>query len=318
MTDTPAAASPAPATTDAPATIASAAAAPPAAAGAAVTATPPAAAVTTPPAAFVADWRTQMAGTDADALKRLERFAGPDAVFKSFREFERRQSSGELKSQLPKDATPEQLTAWRKENGIPADEKAYAESIKLPAGLVPAENDKPLIESFVKDVALARNLSPEVASEAVAWFMNKQDAARQEQIKGDERFHGEAQEKLITDMGKDYRPNLNAIGNMVSTWPDGVSETLFTARTPDGKLVGDHPDIVKALAQMAREVNPTATLVPAGTGNSAQAVDSEIKTLEGKMADKTSDYWNGPNREATQQRYRDLVTARDKISSRAA
>ena len=63
------------------------------------------------------DWRSKMAGGDAKEAKRLERFASPKEVFKSYRAFETRLSSGELKSALPKDAKPEQLTAWRAENG---------------------------------------------------------------------------------------------------------------------------------------------------------------------------------------------------------
>ena len=69
------------------------------------------------------DWRSKMAGGDAKEAKRLERFASPKEVFKSYRAFETRLSSGELKSAMPKDAKPENLTAWRAENGIPEDIK---------------------------------------------------------------------------------------------------------------------------------------------------------------------------------------------------
>lgn len=260
-----------------------------------------------------------MAGNDPAELKRLERFASPDALYKSYRQIEGRLSSGELKSQLAKDATPEQLTAWRKENGIPADEKAYAESIKLPAGLVPAESDKPLIESFVKDVALAKNLSPEVASEAVAWFMNKQDAIKQDQIKKDGEYHDQTLTVLGQEWGKDFNANKNAIGNLRdSVGTPEEWDFVANARTPDGQLLGNHTTYLKLLAATAREANPTSTLVPSGTGNSTQAVNDEIGSINKMIADKTSDYWNGPNRDTIQARYRELLTASEKVKSRAA
>ncbi len=65
------------------------------------------------------DWRKQMAGGDEAYLKQLERFDSPAAVGKSLREAQLKISQGGAKPALPKDATPEQLAAFRKEAGSP-------------------------------------------------------------------------------------------------------------------------------------------------------------------------------------------------------
>ena len=71
------------------------------------------------------DWRTRLAGGDEKELKRLSRFASEADVYKAYRELEKKKSSGELKQALSKDATPEQIAEWRKENGIPETPDKY-------------------------------------------------------------------------------------------------------------------------------------------------------------------------------------------------
>jgi len=67
------------------------------------------------------DWRQQMAGEDAKALKQLERYNSPADVATALRAAQLKISSGELKSTLPGGATEQQVAAWRAENGIPTE-----------------------------------------------------------------------------------------------------------------------------------------------------------------------------------------------------
>src|SRR5262245_1748274 len=64
-------------------------------------------------------WQARLAGDDPDALKQIGRYASPEEIWKKAKSLERRLSSGELKAVLPKDPKPEDVSAWRKDNGIP-------------------------------------------------------------------------------------------------------------------------------------------------------------------------------------------------------
>jgi hypothetical protein len=57
-------------------------------------------------------------------------------------------SSGEYVKRLPKDAKPEQVAEWRKNNGIPESPEKY--DFNLPDGLVMGEADLNVARKFLK------------------------------------------------------------------------------------------------------------------------------------------------------------------------
>lgn len=262
------------------------------------------------------DWRQKLAGEDDKALKQLERMATPGDVFKSFRVLQQKFSSGEFKAPLAKDATPEQIATWRKDNGIPEKPEDY--KIELPDGMVLGDADKPLVASFTKSVH-DLNWKPEQVNQALAWYYTEQDRLATARAESDATFKRDAEDELRAEFGPEFRPNLSASGNMMAaTFPDGLSEEILAARTPSGKLLGDHPQFVKAMVALARELNPAGALVPAGNDGGAKGLSDRIADLEKMMGDHGSDYWRGPKADAMQKEYRDLITARDKMKARAA
>ena len=86
----------------------------------------------------------------------------------------------------------------------------------------------------------------------------------------------------------------------------------MSARLADNTPVLSSPEIMQWLLNQALSANPTSTLVPSG-GSMAESLSVEIKTLEGMMGNKTSEYWKGPKAEDNQARYRKLIDARDKL-----
>ncbi|MGD9659607.1 MAG: hypothetical protein AB7U61_18530, partial [Methylocystis sp.] len=77
-------------------------------------------------------------------MKRLERFNGPRDIVDSFLEADKKIRGGKIKTAFPDNATPEQITAWRKENGIPETPDGY--DIKnLGDGYVVGEADMPRV-----------------------------------------------------------------------------------------------------------------------------------------------------------------------------
>jgi hypothetical protein len=108
-----------------------------------------------------------------------------------------------------------------------------------------------------------------------------------------------------------------AFGAFKSQLPAEVQTMLFSARTADGAILGNHPLFLKIGAQLGRELNPAATIVPAGDANAVATIANEIKTIEASMYDASGQpnraYW-GDN--AKQARYRELIDAQQKMTAR--
>lgn len=263
------------------------------------------------------DWRARMAGDDKAALKELERYNTEADFYKSNKELRRKLSSGEYKRALGADATDEEKAAWRKEQGIPDKAEGYIEKLELPKGLVLGEADKPLAAEFASGAAEA-NMTPAQYSVMVAKYYAIQDAMKAKQDEADTVFKETTLEQLRDEWGPDYKRNLNAASNLVAAMPGKLADRLLSGRTADGRRIGDDPEMLAWLSSQARELNPMATLVPAGTSNAVAAGQARIAEIEKMMSDRSGEYYRGPNSAKIQQEYRDLLTARDTMKARAA
>src|SRR3546814_9813866 len=107
------------------------------------------------------------------------------------------------------------------------------------------------------------------------------------------------------------------VSALLSTVPQAARDLFTNARLGDGTPLFSHPDMLRYFAGLARETNPAASVVP-NSNQPAQAIDAEIDTLKGLMGDKHSKYWHGPEADKLQSRYRELIGAKAKLSSRAA
>lgn len=271
------------------------------------------------------DWRSRMAGSDADALKRLARFPDEGALFKSYRALEARLSSGELKKALPEGATAEEITTWRKENGLPEKAEGYVEALALPNGLVLGEADKPIVAEFAA-AALEGNIDPKAFNGLVTKYYAIQDQQRAKQETDDATFKQSSEDTLRGAWeGPAYRQNLTAISNMMAGWPKGLAERVLAGRTAayqdeNGKLVeprklGDDPAFVQQMAALALELNPAASLVPAGATNAAKGVADRIEEIRKFRREKPNEYEADKKMQAEEL---ELIDAQLKIQKRAA
>ena len=262
----------------------------------------------------VEDFRVRMAAGDEKELKRLARFASEADVYKAFRELETKKSKGELVSKLAKDATPEQVAQWRKENGIPDAPDKY--DLKFDNGLVIGEQDKPLIDEFVSKMH-GENANPAQVKAAIASYYEILGKQQQAMAESDSAYKDESLEGLREEWGGDFKKNLNAVNGFLQSLPEDTRLAFENARTPDGKLIGNDPAIIKWLAATAYEINPAATIMPSSVTNPGAAIGDEIASIEKLVGDRSSDYWKGPNAEKMQARYSELLSAREKINARA-
>lgn len=257
-----------------------------------------------------ADWRTKMAGGDEAALKRLARYADPTAAVKALSQLQERISKGELRSPLAKDATPEQVKAWRAENGIPEEPSKYdLGDIKVDP------KDKPIIDSFLA-TAHGKNMTADQAKEAVNWYYAEVERSTQARAEADRQAAKAAEDQLREAWGNtEYRANLASVNNLLATAPADVKDNLMYGRLADGTPILAHAPTVQYLLGLALEINPASTLDLPGSGSRMDSIDSEIASIEKTMKTDRGAYNKD---EKMQQRYRDLVDAKAKLNAKAA
>jgi hypothetical protein len=260
------------------------------------------------------DWRIKLAGKDEKLAKRLDRFASPEGVWKSFRAMEQRLSSGELKKALGKDASPEEVAAWRKDAGIPEKPEDY--DLKFDNGLVIGKADKPLVAEFLKSMH-GENATPGQVKAGIAAYYRIQEQAQATRAEQDAQARATAEDDLRAEWGVDYRRNVGMVQALLNTIPDGVRDHFANARLADGTPLFSHPDMLRYFVGIQREINPAASVVP-NSNQPAQAIDAEIAGLKAMMQDQHSEYWKGPKADGHQERYRQLLTAKERMGNRAA
>lgn len=255
------------------------------------------------------DWRSKVAGEDAEAAKQLTRYATPEDVWKKARELEKKLSSGALKPVLTKDATPEDVASYRKAHGIPESADKYDL-----ADLKVEVQDKEFLGEILK-VAHATNQTPDQIKPLIKTFFDLAQKSREAAAEQDAIAARKAEDALRADWGADYRKHSNLINGLMDlTGNPKFNESLMEGRLADGTKVKDSPDMQKFLLQLALINNPTSVVVPSANGSQEQGLNNEIEKIETLMKTDRKAY----NKDAKmQERLRDLYTAREKLVARA-
>lgn len=242
------------------------------------------------------------------AMKLAKRYNSPADLLKAQREAQRKISAGELKAPLPKDATPEQVAEWRKENGIPETPDKY--DLGLPQGVVLSDEDQGLVSAWVEKVH-GVNALPDVVKAGAAALVelrDKQAAAIQE---ADVEHSKEVLDTLTAEWGSDYRKNIDGIESLLKSAPKEVADAIKNARGPGGKALINNVGVVTWLAAHARELGYVGgTVVPQG-GDLGKSVEDEIAALEKRMAEPE---WHKDLKGKA--RYMQLIDARNRMAAR--
>lgn len=263
----------------------------------------------TVPADFPDNWRDKFASGDAKEVARLARFADPTAVYKAYRELENKLASGQVKTPLPKDASPEQVAAYRKENGVPETPGAY--ELELSPGVVIGESDEPIVGHMLQ-WAHSKNMSSPVVSEMVDQYFQARQAEQAVMVEKQKQIRFENEEALRAKWGGNFIPNVMAVKNLLAGAGE-LGEQLMVARMPDGSLLGNNASALEYLAALALDLNPAGTVVPGSSANQAQAISDELGDLE-KLMKKDINAWrkNAP----AKARHLELLDAQVKLKAR--
>lgn len=227
----------------------------------------------TAPATWPEDWRAQLAGSDEKVLKRLERFASFNDVWKSFQHIEKKMSSGDKSSEPP--AEPEALAVWRTEHGLPADPKGYYEKM---GDLIIGDDDKARADLFF-GVAHEANLPPDAAKKLVTWSYQYEEQLLAERLEQDEAVKQEGMQTLLAEWGNEYKGNLNAINGVLDMFPADAKAAMLDARDENGDPIMSNPEILRGFVMLANEVNPGHTLLPAGMSGGLNSIESQIQEI---------------------------------------
>lgn len=264
------------------------------------------------------DWRDAMAGDDTKLRKQLDRFTTPGDLAKAFQETRQKVSEGVKPLERPGEGAEEAVVnAYREANGIPAEAKGYLDD--LPDGLVIGEDDMPIAEDFLSK-AHESHMSRADAHAALQWYYGVQEQMAQKSAEADAEYQRDAQQALIQKWGGDYKLNVDAARQFMDSGPTDaegrtMTELLLEARLPDGRKLQDNAAFMQWAAHMSRQADPVAFVTPAG-GNNVETVQARIAEIDKMMGDRNSDYWKGPQAEALQKEYRDLVSALERAKDK--
>lgn len=244
--------------------------------------------------AWPENWRDEMAGGDAKFRERLGRYATPKDFARAGIEAQNKIQSGKAGEDIPmpdpaKD--PDGAKAWREARGIPPDPKAY--KIPDPVDKRLSDADKVLFGTLAEK-AHGKNIPASSVEVVAEWYADQLEAQRGAQVEQDNRHAEEIEETLRKDWGPDYKAN-DTVARRYAEEVLGEGVSLFDARLPDGRKVGNVPEIIKGLAELGLAKYGDVSF--AG-GEAARVSEGRMAELK-KMMDSDWDAWmaNQPARD---------------------
>lgn len=223
-------------------------------------------------------------------------------------------SSGEVKPVLSKDAKPEEIAAWRRDNGIPETHDKY--DLNLGDGLVVGEDDKPIIENFLK-TAHGMNMRPEEVKGTLRWYYNEVERQSQAREAKDTQQRQEALDTLNAEWGTSFRRNVNMVNGLMDRFPATVRDALKAGRLADGRGIFNDPEVMRGFVALALELNPAGTVVPSGMGDPGKSVEERIAAIEKLMRTDRKAY-DDPKISGPDGEYLKLIAARERLKERKA
>jgi hypothetical protein len=251
-----------------------------------------------------ADWRAKLSKGDEKVLKRLERYASEADVANALIHAQDRIAKG-IKPELAKDATAEQVTEYRKALGIPEKPEEY--KVELANGRVIGDEDRPLVDQFLKDMHAAHTPPAQVTAMLESYY-----AIQDKQVEAREDADIDQKVACTTELkeayGPEHKENMRAVNGLLDTLPAGVGDAMREARMADGTLLFNHAPLVRAMVQLAKDLNPAATVVPGAAGNAAKSLGEQIAEFNAIQA--TRDLTPAENK-----RHLELIEAQERLTN---
>jgi hypothetical protein len=264
-----------------------------------------------PPAAEVSwpeDWRDRFVkkapATEREALaKRLNRFSSPDNLLSSYLGLDKQLRSGELKRSLSADATPEEVTEYRKSHGIPDEPTVEAYGLKFPDGYEPNDADKADVGEFLAEMHKI-NAPPAFVQAAWNRYLGTQAKVQQQLRDAAQALTEERRVEIRTEYGKDYKLNTTLGDRFLAKHAGGQDKAQELADTMlwDGTRLGDLPLYVRTYVNAALSTELDDDAMERGDGSSGGL--SLEESLKAAIDLEYTDFekWRSPDHQAKLQK----------------
>lgn len=258
------------------------------------------------------DWRTTLAGEDADAKKLLERFTDGKAFVDSFKQKDAYINSGKKVTVPGENASAEEIAAWNNARGVPEKPTDYQITAKPPEGVEIDEGSKTMLSGITERLHKL-GAEPAVVNEAHA-IVYEQLAQAQTQH---ETMLTQGPERAKAELGKVWKTAAElkengafaAAGVQQYLGPlDGErAKALLNIETTDGFFLGDHPAFAQLMAAVGRATAEDPLFLEANGGSSGNGtVEEQIAEIMNLRATDPKKY-NAPE---TRARHEKLLAAR--------
>jgi hypothetical protein len=227
------------------------------------------------------DWSetvSKIANGDKAKTNILSRYNGVEALANAVVEVQTRFSKGEIRSVLPKNATPEQVSKWREENNIPTAPEKY--DLKFDNGFVVDKTEIPNLDAFLTQ-AFDENMTHSQVKSMIQWHYGLQEQIQEQRIEEDKRISNEVIDELHGQWGRDFTGNMARVKEVLQTAPKGVGEKLIDGRTSDGTPIGSSPEILNWIVSLSKQLNPAGSL-PSSIGH------SDMSTIQARIGEITN------------------------------
>jgi hypothetical protein len=242
------------------------------------------------PGTWTENWRQLLAtGEDGKVndkeLERLNRMTDPKQVWKSYRELEAKMATGKApapsSSGPPENATPEQLTAWRKEQGL----ATIPEEVDLPLPTWLSKEDElddgeKLFRQSFRKWAVDHNVPKALVKELGGWVLEQELANREAAVKIDGEAKRICEDELRKDWGVEYRGNLKETAAFMDKEFGTRRDDLLDAVLPNGVKLGDDPYFVRYFAQKAKDFSGGLPMVDGSGAPMAGSPEARIAEID--------------------------------------
>lgn len=263
---------------------------------------------TTTEVPFPDDWRQKMAGDDVKLLKKLERYPSPKAFADEYKKLNDKVLGGEFRKVLGKDATPEEVAQWRKENGVPEKAEAYYDALGKDVSI--PEEHKPVFDAFFEKIHPS-NLSADQTKAVVSTYYELLENQKQQRQEADAAHLDKSTVALRQEWGGEFTKNMTIVDSFLKTIPTSVADSLIGGRGADGVLLKHNPEVVRWLSQLAYEANPAANLVPSTHSRPIEGIKERMAEIEKIIGSRDKNiqnqYYKNPDMQAEYSRLTDAL-----------
>ena len=245
------------------------------------------------------NWRELI--QDEKLRKHAERFTTPDALVQANVDFRQKVSKAVV---LPgKNASEEEVSAFRKAIGVPDSEEGYefpqaVDGQELPEETIAAQKEW---GKLFQD----NNISKTAAKNILTAYEQFKVSETEARLKADEEFAEETREYLKSQWKDEYDKNLVIASKAGEQVFGEMYEDVKKLETKNGKFVMDHPAIAMAFAKLGREMGE-GVLGEALSDDQKDSLKDQVDTARAK---RNEAHAKGNNKEARKwdQRERELL-----------